>query len=117
MRSHEFLASLWNHSPDTDTPRATSRVTPRLNWSTYGRVRFGSGLASEITPKLVGIDAKLISQLASVAKLQRFDPWAISSPFLSVHGAVLFPDTLMTVPAAGSYSDASVVVAATPKRL
>ena len=37
-------ASLWNHSPDTDTPRAISRVTPRLNWSTYGRVRLGSRL-------------------------------------------------------------------------
>src|SRR5258708_7720910 len=94
-----------------------SCVAPRLNWSTYGRVRFGSGFASEMTPKLVGMAAKLISQVGSVVKLHRFDPCAMPSPFLSTHGAVLFPAVLMTVPEAGSYSDASVVVAATPKRL
>src|SRR5689334_3367265 len=112
LRSNGFFALLWNHSPETDTPRITSRVAPKLNWSTYGLVRFGSGLASEITPKLVGTLAKLISQDGS-AKLQRFEPCAMSSPFLSVHGAV----ALICVPDAGSYSDASVVVAATPKRL
>src|SRR5215510_8272932 len=104
---------LWNHSPLTETPRITSRVTPTLNWSTYGRVKPGSGLASEMTPKLAGMFAKLISHDGS-AKLQRDEPCAMSSPFLSVHGAVLFPAALMTVPAAGSYSEASVVVAATP---
>src|SRR5690242_6616847 len=107
LRSHGFLALLWNHSPDTDTPRISSRVPPTLNWSTYGRVSPGSGLASEMTPKFAGIAAKLISHVGS-AKLQRKLPCAMSSPFLSCHAAVLFPAALMTVPAAGSYSDARV---------
>src|SRR5262245_28635488 len=98
FRSHALWPMLWYHSPVTETPRISSCVTPRLNWSTYGRFRFGSGLARDTTPKLVGTCAKLISQAGSVVKLQPLTPSAMSFRFLSFHVACV----VMVLPDAGS---------------
>src|SRR5437588_2534172 len=108
FRSMKSLLTVWNQSNDTDTPRAISCVMPVLYCSTYGRVRFGSGLASDTVPKFDGRLAKLISQEASVVKLHPLTPWAMSSWFLSVQGRVAVIPVLL----AGSYRLASVVVAA-----
>ena len=50
----KFRLTVWNQSNDTETPRNTSCVMPVLYWSTYGRVRPGSGLESEMVPKFCG---------------------------------------------------------------
>src|SRR3954462_14344425 len=41
------------HAPVTDTPRRTSRVTPRLYSTSYGRLMFGSGCRAGASPKLL----------------------------------------------------------------
>src|SRR5438477_9663796 len=107
FRSMKFLLMVWNQSNDADTPRNSSRVIPVLYCSTYGRVRPGSGLASDTVPKFDGSVAKLISQVGSVAKAHPLTPCAMSSRFLSVQGKFI----VMPVPLAGSYNEASVVVA------
>src|SRR5205823_14360574 len=81
---------------------------PVLYCSTYGRVRPGSGLASATVPKFDGRLAKLISQVGSFVKSQPRRPCATSSRFLSVQGRLC----VIVVALAGSYSSASVVVAA-----
>src|SRR6266487_3210828 len=105
------LLRLWNQSAETETPGSSSCVAPRLYWSTYGRLTFGSYCASDTTPKFAGIDAKLISHPA-VRYAQPVAPCAMSSPFESVHVAV---NVLRYC--AGLNSDANVVVAAAWNRL
>src|SRR5436189_2870665 len=89
LRSIACLLLLWNHSRPTDTPLISSCVPPTLNCSTYGRLRFGSGVASDALPKVAGSVAKLISQPV-VWYTQPIVPCAMSSLFRSVHGRIWF---------------------------